>query len=160
MQDIDGLRLALRLPNAPMVNNGLAATAAFFRTVLNVDPMQWVSYLRGIDFHHEVRPVFLERHKTLVRYESADRREIRELPPFGYFTDRGVSPFHTGTSWPAWNFKEFTVVVPTRALRSVASSMSFSITDRVSRQGGGVQYIISRADWPKLQRVSETKRVT
>ena len=160
LRNIDELRLALRLPNAPMVNNGLAVTADFFRTVLNADPMKWLSYLRGIDFHREVRQVLLERHKTLVRYESADRREIRELMPFGYFTETGVSPFHTGTSWPAWNFKEFNVDVPTRALRSFASSISFTPTDRVSRPGGGVQYIISRADWPKLLRVSETKRAT
>jgi hypothetical protein len=118
VRDIDELRLALRLPDAPMVNNGVAATADFFRTVLNADPMKWLSYLRGIDFHREIRQVLLERHTTLIRYESADRREIRELPPFGYFTETGVSPFHSGTSWPAWNFKEFNVAVPTRALRS------------------------------------------
>jgi hypothetical protein len=159
MPDINALRLELRLPDAPMVNLGLAATAEFFGTVVNADPMKWLSYLRGIDFHRPVRQVIVERHKTLVRYESVDRREIRELPPFGYFTEPGVSPFHTGTSWPAWDFKEFNVVAPTRALLSSASSISFTPSDRVSRQGGGIQYIISRADWPKLLRVAETKRI-
>ena len=160
MGEVDALRQELRLPDAPLVNNGLSITAQFFRTVINADPLMWLSYLRGIDFHREVRQILLARHKTLVRYESADRREIRQLPPFGYFTEPGVSPFHTGTSWPAWNYKEFNVVAPTRALVSTASSISFGITDRVSRQGGGVQYIISRADWPKLLRVGETKRAT
>ena len=158
MREIEALRLELRLPDAPMVNNGLAITAQFFRTVVNADPMKWISYLRGIDFHRDVRQLLLDKHKTLVRYESADRREMRELPPFGYFTDPGVSPFHTGTSWPAWNYKKFNVVVPTPALLSTASSISFTPTDRVSRQGGGVQYIISRSDWPKLIHVSETQR--
>ena len=158
MGEVEELRSQLRLPDAPIVNNGLAITAEFFRTVVNADPTKWLSYLRGIDFHRVVRQVLLDKHKTLVRYESADRREIRDLPPFGYFTESGVSPFHTGTSWPAWNFKEFNVVIPTRALMSSASSISFSPQDRVSRQGGGLQYIISRGDWPKLVRVSEKKR--
>jgi hypothetical protein len=38
MRNIDELRLALRLPDAPMVNNGLIVTADFFRTALNADP--------------------------------------------------------------------------------------------------------------------------
>jgi hypothetical protein len=158
MRETEALRLELGLPDAPLVNSGLAVTAQFFRTVIGADPMKWLPYLKGIDFHREVRQVRLDKDKTLVRYESADRREIRELTPFGYFTEPGVSPFHTGTSWPAWNYKKFNVVVPTSALLSTASSISFSRTDRVSRQGGGIQYIVSRSDWPKLIHVSETKR--
>ena len=93
---------------------------------------------------------------------------MKRIPPFGYFTEVGVSPFHTGTSWPSWSYKEFTVVTDTPALVSTASTLSFNPFDdaaepgrqvrfdRVSRIGGGRQYIVSRADWPKLLRVSET----
>ncbi len=158
MVQVAALREQLRLPDAPLVNGGLATTLQFFQLVIHDDPLRWLAYLRGIDFHREVRQVLLPRHKALVRYESADRREIRELSPFGYFTEPGVSPFQTGTSWPAWNYKEFTVVAETRALASTASSISFHPADRVARIGGGIQYIISRSDWPKLLRVGETRR--
>jgi hypothetical protein len=158
MSELDALRTSLSLPDAPLVNQGLAVTAQFFRTVINTDPMKWLPYLKGIDFHRPVREVRFARHTRLVRYDSVERREIRELPPFGYFTNPGRSPFHTGTSWPSWNYKEFTVMKDTRALESTASSVSFGPQDRVSRIGGAVQYIVSRADWPKLLRVGATRR--
>ena len=166
MTDLAALRRLLGLFDAPMVNQGLARTVEFFETVVKDDPMQWVGYLRGIDFHHPVSVETLKRSKKLIRYESAHRGEVKRLPPFGYFTDAGVSPFHTGTSWPSWHFKEFTVVGDTPALVSTASTLSFNPFDdasparqvrfdRVSRIGGGPQYILSRADWPKLLRVGD-----
>jgi hypothetical protein len=167
MADLAALRRQLGVPDAPVVNEGIACTVAFFKDVIADDPVQWIGYLRGIDFHHPVTVATLGPRKKLIRYESARRGPIQRLPPFGYFTEAGVSPFHTGTSWPSWHYKEFTVVSETRALLSTASSISFNPFDdgvapgmpvrfdRVSRVGGGPQYIISRTDWPKLLRVSD-----
>jgi hypothetical protein len=167
MTDLTALRRQLGLFDAPMVNEGLVRTVQFFESVLKVDPTQWIGYLRGIDFHHPVTVETLKRSKKLIRYESAQRGPVKRIPPFGYFTEAGVSPFHTGTSWPSWHYKEFTVTADTPALLSTASTLSFNPFDdappsgrpvrfdRVSRIGGGPQYILSRADWPKLLRVSD-----
>jgi hypothetical protein len=155
MDIIESLREELGLPNAPWVNLGLGTTADFFRNVVHDDPLKWCRYLRGIDFHSPVETKSLQRGKSLIRYDSAGERSLK---PFAYFTDPGVSPFHTGTSFPVWQYKLFNVVTTTPALVSRASSLSFDPQDRVSRIGGGVQYIIAFADWPKLLRVAETKR--
>jgi len=167
MIDVAALRRQLGLSDAPMVTEGLTRTVEFFETVIRDNPAQWIGYLRGIDFHHPVRVETLKRSKKLVRYESAHRGAVTRIPPFGYFTEPGVSPFHTGTSWPSWYYKDFTVVTDTPALLSIASTISFNPFDdgpaagrqvrfdRVSRIGGSPQYIISRADWPKLLRVSD-----
>lgn len=172
MVDVETLRSALRLTHAPVVMAGLAETIAFFRDVVQDDPIRWVEMLQGIDFHKAVNRVDLERHTPLVRYEYADDgREVRELKPFAFFTDPGVSPYHLGVSWPAWNYRLFNVTLSTPALVSIASDISFAMRvereagrtkarfDRVSRAGGGVQYIISRRHWPTLLRVGATRRV-
>ncbi len=143
------------MPDAPLVNTGLDATLHFFAVAINADPLAWLDYLKGIDFHKSVSIVTLKRHKTLVRFDTLSSTR---LTPFGYFTDPGVSPFHLGLSPSGYMFKTFTVVQPTRALVSTASSMSFGPSDRVSRIGGGIQYIISRADWPKLLTVGALRR--
>jgi hypothetical protein len=153
--DLEVLREKLGLPNAPGVNTGLATTASFFRLVVHEDPVKWWRYLRGIDFHKPVELRRLPRGTALIRYESAGERSLK---PFSYFTDPGVSPFHLGTSFPVWQYKLFNVVTETPALVSKASSLSFDPQDRVSRIGGGIQYIVAFPDWPKLLRVGETKR--
>jgi hypothetical protein len=170
MINVDSLRRGLGLPDVPQINEGLAVTVEFFTTDLQQDPLAWLDSLRGIDFHHAVSRVQLVRHKMLVRYDKEPRDDIpyeRGITPFGFFTDRGVSPFHTGTSWAAWRYKVFTVVTPTWAHVSTASTLSWHPFgdlskprrpvrfDHQSRVGGGVQYILSRADWPKLLYVSE-----
>lgn len=154
MDQIKELRLKLGLADARLPNDGLTATIAFFRDVLHQDPLDWWQYLRGIDFHQRVEAVVLPPHTKLIRHESTGSRTLK---PFGYYTDPGVSPFHTGTSFPGRQYKEFTVVSPTNALKSIASSISFSPEDRVSRVGGGVQYIIAFAEAPKLLRVGEAR---
>jgi hypothetical protein len=155
MDLVPALREKLGVPNAPLVNSGLDATAFFFKTFVGDDPLQWWQYLRGIDFHQPVAVKYLEKGKTLVRYESIGSRSLK---PFGYFSDPGVSPFHIGTSFPAWQHKVFNVAKVTPALVSKASSISFDPQDRVSRIGGGTQYVIAFQDWPKLLRVGTTKR--
>ncbi len=151
MTDLAALRRQLGVPDASVVNEGLMRTVQFFETVINADPMQWIGYLRGIDFHHPVTVETLKRSKKLIRYENAHRGPVKRIPPFGYFTEAGVSPFHTGTSWSSWYYKEFTVVTDTPALLSTASALSFNPFDdgpaagrpvrfdRVSRIGGGPQ---------------------
>jgi|SRR5579862_731073 len=155
MEMIEALRQKLGVPDAPLVNAGLSATADFFQTVIHDDPLKWWQYLRGIDFHNRVAMTYLPKDKALIRYESIGQRSLK---PFGYFTDPGVSPFHIGTSFPAWQYKEYNVLRSTPALISKASSLSFDPKDRISRVGGGTQYIIAFRDWPKLLRVAETKR--
>ena len=154
MTDVATLRRALSVTDAPLVNAGLAATIQFFEVTLNVRPLDWLDYLKGIDFHSAVSVTTLPRHKKLVRYDSLG---ARRLTPFGYFTEPGVSPFHLGLSPSEWVFKEFTVVQPTKALVSKASGIRFGVGDPVSRIGSGVQFIVSRADWPKLLRVGDTR---
>jgi hypothetical protein len=154
MDKVGELRLKLGLTDAPLPNEGLRNTVAFFNDVLRQDPMAWWQYLRGIDFHHKVEAVTLAPSTKLIRHESTGDRTLK---PFSYYTDPGVSPFQTGTSFPGRQYKEFNVVVPTRALKSIASGISFSPTDRVSRVGGGAQYIIAFADAPKLLRVGEAR---
>jgi len=149
------LRQALGVSDAPLVNASLATTIQFFELTLNVQPLDWLDYLKGIDFHNIVSVATLPRHKKLVRYDSLG---ARRLIPFGYFTESGVSPFHLGLSPSEWVFKEFTVVAPTKALVSTASGIKFGKGDPVSRIGGGAQYIVSRADWPKLLRVGSPSR--
>jgi hypothetical protein len=152
MGEIESLREKLGVPDAPLVNAGLATTMRFFRLVINDDAMIWWQYLRGIDFHKPVEIKRLSRGTSLVRYESLGDRSLK---PFSYFTDPGVSPFHLGTSYPVWQYKVFNVVTETSALVSRASSLNFDPQDRVSRIGGGVQYIIAFADSPKLLRVGK-----
>jgi hypothetical protein len=159
MSEIDVLREKLGLPTAPLVLAGLSTTAVFFRSVLHQNPVRWWEYLRGIDFHKLVTVETLPKGIRLIRYDSLGERSLK---PFSYFTSPGTSPHSLGTSFPSSQFKLFETNRHTPALKSWASSISFSPRpgesrafefDPVSRAGGGVQYIIAFADLPPLFRV-------
>ena len=151
MTDVDALREKLGLPAAPLVLAGLRTACDFFRSTIREDPAKWWQYLRGIDFHKPVAVKRLPKGTQLVRYESLGDRTLK---PFSYFTSAGTSPTRLGTSFPAHEFKVFETERETPALVSTASGLSFSPTDRVSRPGGGVQYIIAFADAPGLVRAA------
>ena len=152
MSDVDALRTKLGLPGAPLVKDGLTTTVRFFSTVLRQDPANWVGYLRGIDFHKPVRIERLPKGTQLIRYDSVGDRSLK---PFLYFTRPGTSPHRLGTSFPKVEFKLFETTRPIDALVSAASGINFSPTDRVSRPGGGTQYIVAFADSPALMRVGQ-----
>lgn len=154
MSDVDALRTTLGLPGAPLVKDGLTTTVRFFNTVLRQDPTKWVGYLRGIDFHKPVRIERLPKGTQLVRYDSVGDRSLK---PFLYFTKPGTSPHRLGTSFPNVEFKVFETARPIDALVSAASGINFSPTDRVSRPGGGTQYIVAFADAPALVRVGQKR---
>jgi hypothetical protein len=147
--NLEELRKALGLPNAPLVMNGLGAAAGYFTTVLKVSPFKWIDYLKGIDFHKDVQQVILNRGRELARHKP----DNPAFKPFLYFTDPGHSPMRTGTNFPNVTFERYEVTSPISALESAASSISFSPTDRVSRPGGARQYIIPAADFRWLKRV-------
>jgi hypothetical protein len=149
LDDFDALQTKLGLPAAPIVRAGLTTAAHFFRTVLYQDPITWWNYLRGIDFHNPVTIRTLPKGTRLVRFESLGDRSLK---PFVYFTAPGTSPFSLGTSFPQSEFKLFEVDRPTPALESRASGLSFSPSDRVSRLGGGIQFIVAFRDAPTLVR--------
>lgn len=133
------VRSALGLPSAPLVTRGIETTVRFFSEVLHADPMQWKDYLRGIDFHSPIQRVLLSPGARLSRHRSTGPARPK---PFLYFTQPGTSPFSTGTSFPESVFELFECTSAVPALASRASSISFSPTDRVSRMGGGLQYIV------------------
>ena len=149
MSHVDSLRLKLGITKAPMVDEGLAVVDEFFRNTLHQDPSAWIGYLRGIDFHKPVRTEWLPRGTRLIRYDSTGDRTLK---PFLYFTKPGTSPNSLGTTFPSVEYKEFEADRPVRALVSTASGMSFGPRDRVSRAGGGLQYIIAFSDAPALVR--------
>lgn len=149
MTNIEALRVKLGITKAPMVDEGLTIVDEFFRSTIHQDPMAWVGYLRGIDFHKPVRSEWLPRGTRLIRYESTGDRTLK---PFSYFTRPGTSPNSLGTTFPSVEYKEFELDRPVRALVSTASGLSFGPQDRVSRAGGGLQYIIAFADLPPLVR--------
>jgi len=155
MSDVDTLREKLGLPAAPLVLSGLETTALFFRSVLQQDPLEWVDYLRGIDFHQGVSRVTLPKGTKLIRHDSLGSRGLK---PFSYFADAGASPTRLGTTFAATEYKEYETDRLTPALKSTASSISFGPRDRVSRAGGGVQYIVAFRDLPALVRVGQSKR--
>ena len=154
MTKVDLLAGKLGLPRAPLVKNGLATTAHFFSTVLREDPENWVGYLRGIDFHKPVRVERLPKGTQLIRYDSVGDRSLK---PFLYFTKPGTSPHRLGTSFPRAEFKLFETTRPVDALVSAASGINFGPADRVSRPGGGTQYIVAFADAPALVRVGQQR---
>ena len=168
MGEIHVLRERLRLPATPFVLDGLDKTIAFFRSALDVNPLDWLEYVRGIDFHNEVAVRTLLRGTKLVQYRPLSRSEVSIIPPFGFFTRPGVSPFQLGWSRPEWEPRSYITLIDTPVLTSTAASLSYGPRDRlpdpghqrdhISRVGGGVQYIISRAAWPKLLRVGTPKR--
>jgi len=151
MNEADILLGKLGLTPAPLVRAGLSTAAHFFRTVVHVDPSGesvW-RYLRGIDFHKPVNVTVLPQGTALARFDSLGDRSFK---PFVYFTKPGTSPFSLGTSFPQSEFKLFETDRPTTALVSSASGLSFSPSDRVSRMGGGVQYIVAFRDAASLVR--------
>ena len=156
MSDFDVLRAKLGLPDAPLVRASLTTTIDFFRFVLKEDPTVWWEYLRGIDFHQPVRLEFLPPQTRLAQHENVGSHRLK---PFAYYTTPGTSPHATGTSFPSSQFKLYETNCPTRALVSTASPMQFNDVargqfDRVSRPGGGKQYIIATAEAPLLLRAA------
>jgi hypothetical protein len=149
VDDLDTLQARLGLPASPLVQTGLTTAARFFRTVIGRDPMDWWPYLRGIDFHKPVTVKILPKGTVLARFDSLGDRSLK---PFVYFTTPGTSPFSLGTSFPQAEFNLFETDRPTPALESRASGLSFSPSDRVSRLGGGVQFIVAFRDAPTLVR--------
>jgi hypothetical protein len=147
---VERIRRALALPGAPVVVQGLGVTAAFFHDTLREDPLRWLDYLRGIDFHAPVRVRFLSSGSRLSRHRGTGAARDK---PFVYFTVPGTSPFRTGTSFPESMFELFECTAPVNALESRASSISFGPTDRTSRAGGGTQYIIAVSAMSSLRRV-------
>jgi len=154
MSDVDLLQSKLGLPGAPVVLAGLTTVAYFFRTVIQQDPMNWWQYLRGIDFHKPVTVRTLARGTKLVRFDTLGDRPPKPKP-FVYFTRPGTSPFSLGTSFAQSEFKLFETDRLTPALESIASGLSFSPTDRVSRLGGGIQFIVASRDAPTLVRAGK-----
>jgi hypothetical protein len=148
--DIDSLRNRLGIAAAPVVRAGLAAADLFFQKTLHEDPHQWIDYLRGIDFHKRVSAEWLRSGTRLVRYDSPGQGRPK---PFVYFTRPGTSPNALGTTFPTVQFNEFETVHDVYALVSTASGIKFNALDRVSRLGGGLQYIISIAEASALRRV-------
>lgn len=138
--DVERLRGLLRLSDAPLTNANLVETLAFFRRVLATDPFGWINYLRGIDFHRPVGRILLFPQTRISRHRSTTAGITK---PFVYFTKPGTSPTSTGTTFPEPVFERFEVVFQTPALQSYASAISFDPSDRVSRMGGGIQYIMS-----------------
>jgi len=144
------LRTAIGLPSAPIVLSGLDVVANYFDEILHEDPSKWVNYLKGIDFHHPVSKVLLAQGHELIRHMPEDGRP----KPFLYFTDVGESPMRTGTNFPAVIFERYCVTSGIWALRSRASSISFSASDRVNRPGGAIQYILPAAQFTSLKRIT------
>jgi hypothetical protein len=148
--EVDILLEKLGLPAAPMVRSGLGVVVGFFHSALHTDPIIWWEYVRGIDFHQPVRVEALPAGTQLIHYESLGQKRQK---PFTYFTRPGTSPHATGTSFPSVQFKRFETTTRVPALVSVASPMQFNdvsrqgqlagrMFDRVSRPGGGLQYIV------------------
>ena len=144
----------LGVPCAPVVESGIRTTLKFFRDVLWEDPFEWRDYIRGIDFHKPVYVDHLLPGNRLSRHTSTSPGRDK---PFVYYTKPGTSPFSTGTSFEESEYELFEVPQeigsPIHALVSSASGIKFHPGDRVSRLGGGVQYILSFEDAKKLTKL-------
>lgn len=154
MDEAETLRLKLGLPAAPLVQQGLRKTCDFFHAQLNADPVHWWEYLRGIDFH---KPVWIELLHAGTRLSQHQTLGPARAKPFAYFTVPGTSPTSTGTSFDQVRYREFRTTRPVNALVSAASPMAFNnvqagVFDRVSRTGGGRQYILAVSDLPVSHR--------
>lgn len=147
--DVSMMCERLGLPDAPLVTSGVRTTLEFFRDVLRTDPFQWCDYIRGIDFHKPVHRQHLAPGTSLSRHKSTGPSRRK---PFVYFTKPGTSQFRTGTSFPESVYELFEVTSSVAALVSSTSGIKFHPTDRVSRLGGGVQYILSARDSEHLRR--------
>lgn len=153
VSDTDLLRLEamLGVPRAPMVDDGVRTVIQFFREVLQTDPFDWFSYIRGIDFHSSVEWGIVHAADNLSRHKS---RGPARPKPFVYFTTPGTSQYSTGTSFPESDYELFSVPYQMQCLKSRASGIKFSPEDQVVRLGGGAQYILSAADASRLVKLA------
>jgi hypothetical protein len=149
-EETEHLRSALGLTDAPLVRANLEAISSFFKS-LEVAPGAWLDYLRGIDFHRLVKVVFIPPQTRLSRHRSLGNARPK---PFVYLTQPGTSPFSTGTSFEASKFELFETTSWAMALESYASAISFSPSDRVSRVGGGIQYIVSEEAFRRFRQLN------
>lgn len=146
----------LGLTPAPLVLAGVREADTFFRMHLHVDPLAWLDYLRGIDFHKPVHQVWLPRNARLIRHAPVG---LSRPKPFSYFADPGASPTRTGTTFGATIFEDYDVPHPVLALESFAASLSFGLDpsarrfDPVARAGGARQYILADRDARSLRQV-------
>src|ERR1700722_15924958 len=136
--NIEKLQKDLGLPSAPLVTKNIHLVSDYFTSTLKESPFNWISYLKGIDFHKSVEQLYLNPGLEIARHKP----EFFRVKPFLYFTDIGSSPMRTGTNFPQVTFERFRVTAPISALKSIASSIFFDASDRISRPGGAVQYII------------------
>ena len=150
--DVTRMCELLGIPEAPRVTAGVALTIQFFQKNVKVDPFDWVDYIRGIDFHKQVRCELLPTGLQLSQHKSAGKGREK---PFVYYTKPGTSQFRTGTSFTDSSYQLFEVSAGIKALISTASGIKFHTADRVSRLGGGVQYILSSRDAQRLQKLRE-----
>ncbi len=148
MDDATAMRQRLGVSDAPLVRLGLTTACRFFRHDIGVNPLDWIDYFRGVDFHHPVRVEVLALGTSLTQHMSLGRRREK---PFAYFTVPGTSPTSTGTTFPAIAFQAYVTTQPVRALLSVAAPISFHDLQRrnfdpVSRMGGGTQFVLAERD--------------
>jgi hypothetical protein len=154
----EALRTQLGLTEAERPMKGLVTVIEFFTDELGQDPLSWVNYLKGIDFSNEVLVKELMPGIGLSQHQAVDARP----KPFAYYTEPGTSPTRTGTTFETSQYRLFRVKLPTKALVSKASAMSFNDPegkklDPVSRMGGGRQYIISARKEPELVREGDVR---
>jgi hypothetical protein len=139
----------LGLTPAPLVLAGAREVVGFFETHLHTNPMSWLEYIKGIDFHKSVRQVSLLPGRRLIRHSSTAPPRAK---PFAYFADVGASPTRLGTTFPSTAYEEKIVPYMMRALECFASSLNFGRDpstgrfDPVSRAGGAKQYILADRD--------------
>lgn len=138
-KDISRMCKLLGVPEAPMVRRGVREALEFFDRTLRTDPFKWVRYFKGIDFHNRVHLRVLGEGTKLSRHSSTGSGSVK---PFVYFTKPGTSQHSTGTSFEESEYEKFEVVGPIQALESTASGVKFNPTDKITRAGGGIQYIV------------------
>lgn len=150
--NVASLLQKLGLPDAPTTRNGVIAVLGYFDEHLKIDPMEWVGYLRGIDFHKNVWLDWIEPGTKLSRHRYDGPEKLK---PFLYLTQPGTSQFSTGTSFDRSVYELFEFDKRTRTLVSFASDISFGLNpgtkrfDTAARRGGGIQYIVAAADKPR-----------
>lgn len=137
-------------PSAPLVVQSVETTASFFTQWLQTDPLRWLDYIRGIDFHKPVWESVLNRDDVLARFVSPGSGVAK---PFAYFTVPGESNARLGTNYPSYEFQLWKCLAPIKVLESRASGIKHAKSDPVSRLGGGLQHIIASRDLNKLAAV-------
>lgn len=149
MQNEDVVRMieTLSIRDAPLVRRGVGVTLDFFVYVVRADPFQWIDYIKGIDFHCDVRQVSLPKGVTLARFEQFEGPGRPK--PFSYFTKAGTSETSLGTNYSRYRFALFQTERLTPALLSRAADIQFGGRPR---PGGGMQYIIPTSCAPVKMR--------